>query len=693
MNYFCFGGAMAAIGFGKKLYISSIGIILLTIFIIASVNFYQTKSSFLAKGKAGIQSVSDVLNETIQLQYSLQKAKLESDLGMLTAQIRASGKITTVNRYAEVAAVNIAGGGAGQLKLKKLVAGLKFLTDDYEVVDEVGKFTDSELMFFQLAGDKLVKVSTSTVPQEGKRDIGEYYAGDTDVYNAVAHGQKKTAFAGKGSQISIRLFSPFKDELKDTPAGAFSIGRSVLTPELESLVKKITVNGKGHAFIFDASGNILTHPDKAYAGVNITAFDGGDALAATQKGFVSYDYKGDKFYAYVTHFKPWDLFFTVAVSQAELMAGVNAQILGSAAMSGAIALVMGVLIVAFMNRQLMASMNGMAAMAKAVATGDFKHSFSYEAKDAIHDTVDAMNGMVTELAQMIRDLNTGVGTLSQASGELNTIADQVSQGAETSVETVNSVASAAEKMSMNMDSVAAAMEEASTNIETVSSGTGQVRSSIEDVAKNSVRTREITSKAVEQAKQTSERVQHLGRAAEEINKVTEAITTISSQTNLLALNATIEAARAGEAGKGFAIVANEIKDLAGQTATATEDIAENIREIQDQIQGAVTEIQSISSIVHDIHGFVGEAAEAIEDQSATTGEIAENISQVSSGIQEVNENVAQSSSVSSKVAQDITGVLAATQKINAYSDQVKEKAQTLTGVMQQLSAMTEKFKI
>ena len=685
---------MAAIGFGKKLYISSVGIILLTIFIIAGVNFYQTKKSFLAKGKAGIQSVSDVLSETIHLQYNVQKAKLASDMGMVKSKVRSSGKITFVTtRVAEIDARDIAGGGPVHLSLPKMVAGLKFMTDDYAILDNLGQFSDSELMFFQLAEDKLVKVSTSAPAIDGKRPIGLFYGEDSSAYKAIAAEKDAMVLGGSGHAATITLFSPFKDGFEGTLAGAFAISRPVLTPELSSLVKKITVNGKGYAFISDAAGNILTHPDKAYTGVNITDFQGGDALGKTREGFVSYEYKGDLFYAYVTHFEPWNLTFTVAVSQAELMAGVNAQILGSAAMSGAIALVLGLLIIALMNRQFMASMNGMADMAKAVATGDFKHSFAYEAKDAIHDTVDAMNGMVAELAQMIRDLNGGVGTLSEASGELNTIADQMSEGAQTSVDTVNSVASAAEEMSVNMDSVAAAMEEAATNIETVSQGTGHVRASIEDVAKNSVRTQDITAKAVDQARQTSERVQHLGRAAEQINKVTETIATISSQTNLLALNATIEAARAGEAGKGFAVVANEIKDLAGQTAAATEDIGENIRAIQDQIKGAVTEIQSISSTVHEINGFVSEASKAIEAQSATTGEIAENISQVSLGIHEVNENVAQSSGAAGQVARDITGVLEATRRINAFSDQVKEKAGILTGVMEQLAAMTKKFNL
>lgn len=685
---------MAKIGFGKKLYISSLGIILLTIFIIASVNFYQTKRSFLAKGKAGIQNVSDVLLNTIEVQYTLQKAKLGSDLGMLETESKSNGNAMVIQaRTTDMDTFNVLTRETAKSTIPKLIFGLKFVTGEYEIVDKVGQFSDSEIMFYQLFDDKLIKVSTSAKGKDGSRLTGGYYPPSTVHYKSVITGDSIQLLSGKGRDKTLLLISPFRDAVDEKIVGAFGIQKSILTPDLENLVKKITVSGNGYAFLNDADGKILTHPDKAYHKMSVKDFIGGETILTTKTGFISYEHGENLFYGYVNYFKPWDLYLTVAVSEAELMAGINKQILSSVGVSGAIALVIGALIIGVMNRQLMNNMNGMATMAKEVAHGNFRYSFTYDAKDAIHDTVDAMNNMATELGQMIRELNSGVETLSTASGELNQISDEMSQGADTSVAKVNTVASASEEMSVNMDSVAAAMEEASTNVETVSTGTSQMRASIEEVAKNSAHTRDITQKAVEQAKQASERVRALGKAAEEIDKVTDTINAISSQTNLLALNATIEAARAGEAGKGFAVVANEIKDLAGQTAGATEDIAGNIKEIQTQIKGAVTEIQDISAIIHEINTFVNEAAAAIDIQSATTGEIAENISQVSLGIQEVNENVAQSSEVSSQVAQEISGVLETSQQISAFSSDLKQKAKILNEVMVRLGAMTEKFQI
>lgn len=267
---------MSEIGFGKKLYISSVGIILLTILIVAGVNFFQTKKSFLAKGKAGIKSVSEVLENTIEVQYGLQKAKLSSDLGMLITEGSTSGKITTVNsRTADIEAKDIQTGATIRLTLPKLVAGLKFITDDYEIVDKVGKFSDSELMFYQLFDNKLIKISTSVKTQDDKRPIGAYYSPDTAPFKAVQSEEPLLFLNGTGPDKTLTILSPFKDELENTLAGAYGISRKVLTPDLEALVKKITVNGRGYAFISDWDGKILTHPSTTYDCLSVTAFKGG----------------------------------------------------------------------------------------------------------------------------------------------------------------------------------------------------------------------------------------------------------------------------------------------------------------------------------------------------------------------------------------------------------------------------------
>lgn len=692
---------MAKVGFDKKLIIGSVGIIITTVLIMAGVNFYQSQSSFLSKGKTSIQNVADALLKTIELKFNLQKEKLASELGALVGEANAAGNIMITDVDPEEMEIyDFYTKAKSKISIPKMIFGLEFVTLDYIIVDKVSKGSSSDLAIYQLHENKLVKVSSSIKlgngneeEDEAPRSIGEYFGKDTEAYKAITREKPFILLTQMDGQLAMQVMQPIKDTREGHVLGAFSVASKILTKDLVGLIGKLNVSGAGFSFVCDPEGKILIHPNKEYLSLNVKDFENGGQMVSGKSVPVTYKYNGQTYYSYVNYFKNWELYFAVAVSEDDLMAGVDKQIMTSSGISGILALIAGLLVIMFMNKQLMKSMKGMATLAQEVANGNFQYKFTYEAKDAVGDTVDAMNGMVEGLADMIKELNQGVHTLSAASGELNQISDKMSEGAEMTVTKVNTVASAAEEMSVNMDSVAAAMEQASTNVEIVAKGTNDMSTNIEKVSENSRNTKDITNKAVEQAQQTSERVAKLGRAAEEINNVTDTINSISSQTNLLALNATIEAARAGEAGKGFAVVANEIKELAGQTAGATEDIAENIQKIQDQISGAVHEIQEISSIINQIDGFVNEAASAIELQSQTTNEIAENINQVAAGIREVNLNVNQSSEVSGQVAQEISAVLEGSQEINNFSSTVKEKAKVLNDVMNQLDKMTDKFKV
>ncbi|MCP3872284.1 MAG: methyl-accepting chemotaxis protein [Desulfobacteraceae bacterium] len=684
---------MAAVGFDKKLYIGSFGIILLTILVITLVNYNQSKNSFLTKGQASIQNVSDVLLKTIELKYNLQKEKIDADMAALKAESLNDETIMIVDgQTADINIYEINSEKKQKTTLPKIVFGLDFATAEYTTVDKIGKSSSFDIAVYQIHENKLIKVSSSIKNEDESRSIGEYYASGSDIFKSVMADKPYSLLTKTGTHVSMQVLHPIKETLEGKVIGAYSITSQILTKDLIGLINKVNVGGLGYTFVSNSKGSILVHPDKKYLSLNVQEFKNGKEILKGKSSSAIYEYNKKTFYAYANYFKHWDLYFTVAVSKTELMTGINKQITNSAVV-GIIALIVGMLIIGGMNRQIIKNMTGMAKLAKEVANGNFKYTFSYDANDAIKDTVDSMNEMVNGLAQMIKELNSGVQTLSSSSGELNQISDKMSESSETTVSKINTVSAAAEEMSVNMDSVAAAMEQASTNVEVVVGGTTDMSASIEKVSQNSNHTKEITNKAVKQAQQASERVSELGRAAEEINKVTDTINGISSQTNLLALNATIEAARAGEAGKGFAVVANEIKELAGQTAGATEDIAKNINEIQTQIKGAVTEIQEISQIINQINDFVNDAAESIGLQAITTNEITENISQVSAGIQEVNVNVNQSSQVSGQVAEEISTVLTASQEINTFSSSVKEKAEILNNIMLQLEAMTKKFKI
>ncbi|EFI35911.1 methyl-accepting chemotaxis sensory transducer [Desulfonatronospira thiodismutans ASO3-1] len=331
--------------------------------------------------------------------------------------------------------------------------------------------------------------------------------------------------------------------------------------------------------------------------------------------------------------------------------------------------------------------------AQQISQGDLTQRLDIKQRDEVGILADALNDMADSLRNMFGDINSGVETLASSSTELNAISEDMSQRSETTASKVQGVASAAEELSTSMSSIASAMEQASSKVNTVATSSEEMGATISEIAQNTENAKDITGNAVEKSRQSSQRIDRLGNAAQEISKVTDTITAISSQTNLLALNATIEAARAGEAGKGFAVVANEIKELAQQTAQATEEIRDKVENIQSETSLTVEEIQEISQIISDIDSIISTIAASVEEQNIATQEIAENVSQASQGNQQVNENVSQVSSVAEDVARDISEVNMDTEEMKSSGVQVKQSSEELSRLAERLKELVSKFKV
>ena len=328
-----------------------------------------------------------------------------------------------------------------------------------------------------------------------------------------------------------------------------------------------------------------------------------------------------------------------------------------------------------------------------MATGDMSGRVEVRSTDELGQMQTHLNNMASSLRGIVTEIAERAKVLMGSSAELENMSDGLLRNAEELSHKSNTVATASEEMNANMNNVAAAMEQASINVGTVATAAEEMSSTIHEIAGNTDKTREVTQRAVDKATSASERVDKLGVAAREIGKVTEAINAISSQTNLLALNATIEAARAGDAGKGFAVVANEIKELANQTATATDEIRQRIEGIQSSTASTVEEIAQVMAVIGEVRDYVSTIAAAVEQQSAATREIAENVGQASMGIQEVNENVSQASMVTGEIAKDIVQVSEASGHISGNSTELKQSSENLSLLAAALEQLVKKFKL
>ena len=271
------------------------------------------------------------------------------------------------------------------------------------------------------------------------------------------------------------------------------------------------------------------------------------------------------------------------------------------------------------------------------------------------------------MQKMANDFDASVGGIVSAVSSASTELESSAQA----------MAATAEETSRQAGAVAAASEQASANVQTVASAAEELSASISEISGQVAQAAKVAAGAVEEANRADGMIQGLAQSAQKIGEVVELITSIADQTNLLALNATIEAARAGDAGKGFAVVAAEVKNLANQTAKATEEIGGQIGGIQAATKNSVDAIQSIGKVIGEINQISSAIAAAVEEQGAATKEIARNVDQASAGTKDVSSNIA--------------GVTQAAGETGQASGQIQQAAQELSQQSEKLRTEVGKF--
>ena len=314
-----------------------------------------------------------------------------------------------------------------------------------------------------------------------------------------------------------------------------------------------------------------------------------------------------------------ELLITRAASSADSVNSTHSLILVGVLLATAA----GAGIAVYLTRAIARPLREMADRARKVASGNLNiEALNLKSSDELGDLGKAFNIMVESLQSMVSQLRGSSEKLGVAAEDLTTVSDNMSTSAERTSTQAVAASSTGEQVSSNVASVATAIE--------------QMNASIREVAGNATEAALVSTEAVEVAKHTSSTIEKLGQSSVEIGNVIQVIDSIAEQTNLLALNATIEAARAGESGKGFAVVANEVKELAKQTAIATDEISDRIQAIQEDTKGAIEANEQIGTTIDRINEISTVIASAVEEQSMTTAQIGKSVEEAAQGTREIS---------------------------------------------------------
>jgi methyl-accepting chemotaxis protein len=318
-------------------------------------------------------------------------------------------------------------------------------------------------------------------------------------------------------------------------------------------------------------------------------------------------------------------------------------------LGGLLALGIGI----YVCRQIVSCLGKVSDVATALAGGDLTARAEIDSRD--------------EVGRMAVNLDHAIGTLRETLNSVSQNAVQLAASSEELSATSQQIAAAAEETSAQAGAVSTAAEEVDANIATVAASSEEMGASIREISSNSSEAARVASEAVEAAAVTSATIGKLGDSSAQIGNVVKVITAIAEQTNLLALNATIEAARAGESGKGFAVVASEVKDLAQETARATDDIFKQVETIQANTVDAVQAIGQITEIISRISEFQTTIASAVEEQTATTSEVTRNVSNAATGAKDISNNVGGVAQAAQTTAAAVTESQAATEDLARMS--------------------------
>ena len=504
----------------------------------------------------------------------------------------------------------------------------------------------------------------------------------------------------------IMVAAPIYDVENPQKVNAVLIGR-LPAIWLSELTDDIQFIEGSYAYIINSKGEMIAHRNRDFVLEQRNFIEDAKTdstfrtlascmqkMVAGGSGYNKYMFQGgSRLTAYASiERKAW----SIAIVSEEAV--LNARI-GEATTSVGIATViivlLGFALIIFISRLVTNPIRRATQMLEDIAQGegDLTQRMVIANEDEIGELAHWFNVFIEKIQVIIRDITQNTNTLSSSSEELSSVANQIAANAEEMTAQSTTVASATEQSSVNLNGISSASEQVSAAVSTMASAIEELNASMREVENRCNEEVQAVQQATSEATTTRDVMQKLEGAADNIGKVVEIINKIAAQTNLLALNATIEAAAAGEAGKGFAVVASEVKDLARQTATATQEIAVQVQEIQGNTSVAAEATERFTKVIDEISQISQAILVSVREQNSTVNDLARNVNGINDGTQDTARNVAESAQGLAEVSENIAGVSQAVSETAQGVDQVRVSAQNLTQLAADLEAIVRQFRV
>jgi len=462
--------------------------------------------------------------------------------------------------------------------------------------------------------------------------------------------------------------------------------------------EKIKIGKKGFIFIVEKNGNLYVH--KHAQGKNWADKPHIKKILERKNGtlrYVSPETKTVKIAAF--HYsEKLDKIVVASVFEEDLIGETQAKLLRTAIVQFVVVGLIIFLIIFFLSRSIVMPINKLIStlheiIGDDVNTLDLRHRVHLKITNEIGVVGNALDALMNKIQTLVQENNDNSEKLNYSSQQQTSTVQEISVSIEKMNAQSNTITSSVEESSVNMTSIASSSEEMSLSVSAVAAAIEEMSTTTNDIARNCQKESEIAEIANSQAQSTNEMMNKLEVSANEIGKVLDVIKAIADQTNLLALNATIEAASAGEAGRGFGVVANEVKELAKQTAQAIEEIDEKISDIRSNTTSSVKSIKEITTVIEDVNNISQTIVAAVEEQSSTINEISKSVSHVSTASNEVSQNVQKSAIGLDEISSNISGLSQAIDTITNGMGEVESSTHELSSMAEKLREAGDCFQV